>query len=92
LSKYNQDLSQRRAESARIWLLDAGIAPDRIVAKGYGESQILNRCVDGIRCPEEEHRLNRRTEFKIISGPTTIEIKKSIQLGTKKNEDIEDKN
>jgi peptidoglycan-associated lipoprotein len=87
LSKYNQDLSQRRAESARIWLLDAGIAPDRIVAKGYGESQILNRCVDGIRCPEEEHRLNRRTEFKIISGPTTIEIKKSIQLGTKKDED-----
>jgi len=86
LSRYNQDLSQRRAESARLWLLDAGISPDRIVAKGYGESQILNRCVDGVRCPEEEHRINRRTEFKIIAGPTSIEIKKSITKGTRKQE------
>lgn len=79
ISTYNQDLSQRRAESAKLWLMDAGIAEDRIKPVGYGESQILNKCVNGVRCSDEEHRYNRRTEFKIIAGPQSIEIKKSIQ-------------
>ena len=75
---YNNDLSQKRAESAKSWLVDQGVNEERIVAKGYGESQILNRCVNGVRCPDEEHRFNRRTEFKIISGPQTIEIKREV--------------
>ena len=79
VSTYNQDLSQRRAESARLWLMDAGINEDRIKPVGYGESQILNRCVNGVRCSDDEHKFNRRTEFKIIAGPQSIEIKKSIQ-------------
>jgi len=79
ISTYNQDLSQRRAESAKVWLMDAGIAEDRIKPVGYGESQILNKCVNGVRCSDDEHRYNRRTEFKIIAGPQSIEIKKSIQ-------------
>lgn len=78
-SRYNQTLSQKRAESARNWLIERGISEDRIVPVGYGEEKILNRCVNGVRCPDEEHRLNRRTEFKIIAGPETIEIKKEIQ-------------
>ncbi len=85
LSNYNQQLSQRRAESARIWLLDAGIEENRINAVGYGESMILNRCKDGIRCSEDEHRYNRRTEFKILEGPQTIRIKKSL-TGDRSNE------
>lgn len=80
-SKYNDDLSQRRAESARNWLLQKGIEADRIVPKGYGEQQILNRCVNGVRCPDDEHRINRRTEFKIIAGPKSIEIKKTVIKG-----------
>ena len=76
LSRYNEDLSQRRANSAKQYLLDRGIAPDRIQAVGYGEEVLLNRCVNGVRCSDEEHQFNRRTEFKIISGPQTIEIKK----------------
>lgn len=80
-SNYNEDLSQRRAESARNWLLNKGIVADRIVPKGYGEQQIINRCVNGVRCPDDEHRINRRTEFKIISGPQTIEIKKTVIKG-----------
>ena len=80
-SRYNDDLSQRRAESARNWLLNKGIAEDRIVPKGYGEQKIINRCVNGVRCPDDEHRINRRTEFKIIAGPKTIEIKKTITKG-----------
>jgi peptidoglycan-associated lipoprotein len=75
-AQYNQRLSQRRAESAKTWLVNEGIEANRIKAVGYGESVILNRCLDGVKCSDEEHRLNRRTEFKILTGPTTIEIKK----------------
>lgn len=74
---YNDNLSQRRADSARRWLLERGVDPDRIVPTGYGERFILNRCVNGVTCDDNEHRFNRRTEFKIIAGPTSIEIKKS---------------
>lgn len=73
---YNEKLSQRRAESAKRWMVAHGIATDRIVPKGYGEKQILNKCTNGVECTEEEHRYNRRTEFKIISGPTSITIER----------------
>jgi len=76
---YNEELSQRRAESAKTWLVDKGVASDRIQAKGYGEGKILNRCINGVRCPDEEHRFNRRTEFKILEGPESIEIKREIK-------------
>jgi outer membrane protein OmpA-like peptidoglycan-associated protein len=63
---YNQKLSQRRAESAVKYILQRGISKDRIKPKGYGESQLINECADGVDCPEEMHQQNRRTEFKII--------------------------
>lgn len=75
---YNEKLSQRRANSAKTWLTSRGITDERIQAVGYGESKILNRCVNGIRCDDEEHRFNRRTEFKIVSGPTSIKIEKKV--------------
>jgi hypothetical protein len=55
-----------------------GIADDRITPVGYGEQFILNRCTDGIECTDDEHRYNRRTEFKILAGPTSIEIEETI--------------
>ena len=73
---YNQRLSQRRAESARNWLLARGISPERIKAVGYGETQIRNQCTNGVECTDDEHRYNRRTEFRIISGPTSIRVEK----------------
>lgn len=75
---YNERLSQRRANSAKKWLMSKKVSAQRIVAKGYGEEKILNDCTNGEDCTEDEHRLNRRTEFKIISGPTTIEVKKEV--------------
>ncbi len=74
---YNERLSQRRAQSAKNWLVSKGISEKRIEAVGYGENEILNHCINGIDCTEDEHRINRRTEFKITAGPTTIEVKKS---------------
>lgn len=73
---YNENLSQRRAENAKRWLTERGIAADRIVAKGYGEKLLLNGCANGVECSDDEHRYNRRTEFKIIAGPTEITIQR----------------
>jgi len=64
---YNQDLSQRRAVSARQYLISKGIAPSRITARGYGESSTINGCVDGVNCSEDEHQRNRRTEIKVTA-------------------------
>jgi len=63
---YNEVLSQKRAESAVQYIISKGIDAKRIVAKGYGETRLLNRCGNGVPCSEEEHQLNRRTEFKIL--------------------------
>lgn len=64
---YNMDLSQKRAESAVRYLVLSGVAPSRMTAKGYGEKMLVNECADGVECTEEQHQLNRRTEFRIIS-------------------------
>ncbi len=63
---YNLNLSQKRAESAVEYIISRGISKNRITAKGYGETQLLNKCSNGVVCSEEEHQLNRRTEFKIV--------------------------
>lgn len=65
---YNLELSQRRAEAAVGYLVGKGIDRYRIVAKGYGESRLLNKCANDVECPEEDHQLNRRTEFKVLSN------------------------
>jgi peptidoglycan-associated lipoprotein len=64
--EYNQLLSQRRANSAVQYIIDQGGNKNRITAKGYGESQLLNRCANGVNCSAAEHQQNRRTEFKIV--------------------------
>ena len=76
--RYNEELSQKRAESAKQWLENKGVKEDRIKAVGYGESQILNKCKNGVRCSDEEHRFNRRTTFKILEGPQSIQINKKV--------------
>ncbi len=63
----NQVLSQRRAESAVKYMVERGINADRIIAKGYGETRLKNRCADGVRCSEEEHQANRRSEVTIVA-------------------------
>ena len=62
---YNLDLSQRRAESAVAYIIEQGIASNRITAKGYGETRLNNGCSNGVRCSDEEHQANRRTEFAV---------------------------
>jgi outer membrane protein OmpA-like peptidoglycan-associated protein len=65
--RYNDILSQRRAESAVNYIIAHGISSGRITAKGYGERQLVNDCANGVPCTEEQHQQNRRTEFKVVS-------------------------
>ena len=65
---YNMKLSDRRAKSTREYLYSRNIAKHRIEsAIGYGESQLVNKCSNGVKCTEEEHQENRRSKFIIIS-------------------------
>jgi outer membrane protein OmpA-like peptidoglycan-associated protein len=79
-SKYNKKLSQHRAESAVAYLIQHGINSKRISAKGYGESQLLNRCSDGVPCSDEEHQANRRTEVKVTGYTTPQKVSENINL------------
>ncbi|TCP25905.1 OmpA family protein [Tenacibaculum skagerrakense] len=63
----NLDLSERRAQAVANYLISKGVNDSQLVAKGYGESRLKNRCSDGITCTEAEHRVNRRTEFRVIN-------------------------
>jgi len=57
----NMALSQARADAVRQWFIDHGIAADRLIAKGYGETQPVadNATPDG-------QAQNRRVEFKLL--------------------------
>ncbi|WCO00781.1 OmpA family protein [Psychroserpens ponticola] len=67
---YNERLSENRAQSTRNYLISKGIDASRLTAKGYGESQLINDCgcepTNNSDCTEEQHQLNRRSEFIIV--------------------------
>ncbi len=66
-SESNQILSDMRALSTKKWLVQKGISEDRLSAKGYGETQLVNKCADGVKCTEQQHMQNRRSEFIIVA-------------------------
>lgn len=64
---YNMKLSQKRAQSAVDYIVSKGIDRDRMVAKGYGETRLVNKCANGVKCTPEEHQANRRTEVEVLA-------------------------
>ena len=64
-NEYNQKLSDHRAKSTVDWLVAKGIDKSRLSGKGYGETQLVNHCKDGVECSDEVHQKNRRSEFII---------------------------
>lgn len=64
-SEYNEALSTRRAKSVADYLIENGVEEDRVSYKGFGETKLVNGCSDGVPCSEDEHRMNRRTEFRM---------------------------
>jgi peptidoglycan-associated lipoprotein len=78
---YNMDLSQRRARSAVDYIISKGISPNRIIARGYGETRLLISDEEIERLPTEEareaaHQRNRRTEFRILTYDKDQRLKK----------------
>lgn len=65
--EYNDQLSEKRAQSTMAWLVNNGIVASRLTAKGFGERELVNKCADNVPCTKEEHQANRRSEF-IIDG------------------------
>ncbi|KAF2078701.1 OmpA family protein [Flavobacterium sharifuzzamanii] len=65
--QYNEALSDRRAKSTIQWLVKNGVSPKRLTGRGYGETELVNKCADGVPCTEEEHQANRRSEFIITA-------------------------
>jgi len=63
---FNMKLSTYRARAVIDYLAARGINTKRVVAKGYGEAELLNNCDDDVMCKEDQHQANRRTEFKIL--------------------------
>ncbi len=64
---YNLKLSEKRAKSTVDYIVSKGIDASRITYKGYGETQLVNNCSNDAKCSNDEHQLNRRTEFKIAN-------------------------
>ena len=62
---YNMKLSEQRAKATIKYIVSQGIDNSRISGKGYGETQLINECSNGVNCSEELHQLNRRSEFII---------------------------
>ena len=95
-ASYNKSLSSRRAKSTVDYIISQGINPNQIFAKGYGETQLANKCGNGVKCSDQEHQFNRRTEFKIINFddikemyPEICSIESDFITENKKIEDIE---
>lgn len=67
--EFNLALSKKRAQFAVDYIAGKGISKKRLKAVGYGETKLLNHCKNGVECSDEEHKINRRTEFKISEQP-----------------------
>jgi outer membrane protein OmpA-like peptidoglycan-associated protein/tetratricopeptide (TPR) repeat protein len=65
--QYNKDLSEKRAKSTIEWLIRHDIDPTRLTGRGYGKTQLINKCAAGVQCTEAEHKANRRSEFIVTS-------------------------
>jgi outer membrane protein OmpA-like peptidoglycan-associated protein len=65
-ASYNMKLSEKRGKSVLDYMSSKGISPSRVNAQAFGETQLVNKCKDGVRCTEAEHAINRRTETLVI--------------------------
>ncbi|MBU6340003.1 MAG: OmpA family protein [Bacteroidetes bacterium] len=63
---FNLALSERRAKAVVDYLVSRGIKRSRMVYHGYGETQLVNHCANGVNCSDALHGQNRRTEFRVL--------------------------
>ncbi len=75
-AEYNMNLSKLRSQSCVNYLVTKGIPRAKLNVKNYGETELLNKCADGVECSEELHQINRRTEFVLIFPDESKDVKK----------------
>lgn len=63
----NMVFSIKRATAVAGYLIRRGIGTDRVKVMGYGETQLLNHCANGVNCPPEDHAINQRIELKVLN-------------------------
>src|SRR4030095_5394673 len=68
--EFNLSLSKKRAQFAVDYIVSKGIDKKRMKAVGFGETKLLNKCANNIDCSDDDHKMNRRTEFKITESPS----------------------
>ncbi|MBF7092510.1 PD40 domain-containing protein [Flavobacterium sp. ALJ2] len=64
--EFNMRLSKQRAAATVEYIVKAGVAKERVTGEGFGETMLINHCINGVKCSEKDHELNRRSEFIII--------------------------
>ncbi len=69
---FSKNITQKRAEVIKQFLINDGVNPDNLIAIGYGDEHILNKCKPMVKCTAKEHAVNRRVELKILN-PEAIE-------------------
>jgi len=74
--EYNQQLSEMRAGAVVEFFVSRGISRDKIIARGFGEGLIINRCSDGVNCREEDHSKNRRADIVVEEKLPQEELEK----------------
>ncbi len=75
---FNQKLSERRAKGVVDYLVLNGVSKQSLISKGYGETELVNKCKNGVDCSDRRHAQNRRTELKVVGYNNTGEAKKSL--------------
>jgi outer membrane protein OmpA-like peptidoglycan-associated protein len=65
-ASYNMTLSEKRGKSVSDYLISKGISASRIKSLAFGETQLTNKCADGVPCTKAEHAANRRSEATIV--------------------------
>jgi outer membrane protein OmpA-like peptidoglycan-associated protein len=82
---YNLKLSNERALSCYNNLIEGGVPAKQLLYKGYGETQLVNNCKNGVTCSEQENEVNRRVELKVLSEGEVIG--KEEKIDTKESTD-----
>lgn len=66
IEKHLLELTGKRADACASYLINKGIESSRIIAKGYGSTELLNECKKDIKCSNRKHLINRRSEFVVL--------------------------
>jgi len=72
--RFLNELTQKRADACASYLINKGIESDRIIAKGYGSTKLVNECERGVKCSNEKHLMNKRSEFLVFKKDLSSQI------------------